>query len=191
MHEVLKKCFGFDSFRTSQEEVCRAVTQRKDVLLVMPTGSGKSLCYQLPGIMLRRDDAGCESADRVDGGSGCEDAIARVRGRANPLGPRPGDITRSLPEVFRRATRLSVHCAGAAARDGASRRCSPNVSRAWSRSMRRIAYRPGATISGRITGHIGQHLPALRPAPVIALTATATPIVQRGHRAAAWPPHTP
>src|SRR4029077_19497883 len=48
--ELLRNGFGFSSFRANQEEVCRAVVEGRDVLLVMPTGSGKSLCYQLPGI---------------------------------------------------------------------------------------------------------------------------------------------
>ena len=48
--ELLSSGFGFSSFRANQEEVCRAVVEGRDVLLVMPTGSGKSLCYQLPGI---------------------------------------------------------------------------------------------------------------------------------------------
>src|SRR6185436_12207083 len=50
LHELLKKYFGFDSFRAGQEIVCRNVTEGKDVLLVMPTGAGKSICYQIPGI---------------------------------------------------------------------------------------------------------------------------------------------
>src|SRR5579885_2244303 len=48
--EVLQHTFGFSAFRANQEAVCRAVVDGKDVLLVMPTGSGKSLCYQLPAI---------------------------------------------------------------------------------------------------------------------------------------------
>ena len=52
LQEVLKNCFGFVSFRPTQEEVCNVLTSGRDALLVMPTGSGKSLCYQLPGIVL-------------------------------------------------------------------------------------------------------------------------------------------
>src|SRR5882757_5724284 len=47
---LLHKTFGFNSFRANQEAVCRAATDGRDVLLVMPTGAGKSLCYQLPAI---------------------------------------------------------------------------------------------------------------------------------------------
>ena len=42
--------FGFAGFRANQEEVCNAAIAGRDLLLVMPTGSGKSLCYQLPAI---------------------------------------------------------------------------------------------------------------------------------------------
>src|ERR1035437_10288620 len=48
--ELLQNAFGFSKFRPNQEAVCEAVTAGKDALLVMPTGSGKSLCYQLPGL---------------------------------------------------------------------------------------------------------------------------------------------
>ncbi len=50
--DLLKKNFGFSSFLPHQESVCTQVNQGRDVLLVMPTGAGKSLCYQLPGIAL-------------------------------------------------------------------------------------------------------------------------------------------
>jgi superfamily II DNA helicase RecQ len=45
--------FGFAQFRANQEAVCRAAVNGRDLLLVMPTGAGKSLCYQLPAIALR------------------------------------------------------------------------------------------------------------------------------------------
>ena len=46
---LLQEKFGFSSFRPGQEAVCDAAAAGRDVLLVMPTGAGKSLCYQLPG----------------------------------------------------------------------------------------------------------------------------------------------
>jgi RecQ family ATP-dependent DNA helicase len=48
--ELLRSVFGFACFRANQEAVCRAAIDGRDLLLVMPTGSGKSLCYQLPAI---------------------------------------------------------------------------------------------------------------------------------------------
>ncbi len=47
---LLRERFRLPSFRPHQEAVCRAVVEGRDVLLVMPTGAGKSLCYQLPGL---------------------------------------------------------------------------------------------------------------------------------------------
>jgi ATP-dependent DNA helicase RecQ len=51
---ALQTHFGFPAFRPGQREACEAALAGRDVLVVMPTGSGKSLCYQLPGLM--RDD---------------------------------------------------------------------------------------------------------------------------------------
>ena len=48
--ELLHRVFGHREFRAHQQEVCEAATAGRDVLLVMPTGAGKSLCYQLPAL---------------------------------------------------------------------------------------------------------------------------------------------
>lgn len=50
--EVLKLYFGYDSFKPGQEETTQAILGGKDVLAVMPTGSGKSICYQVPAMLL-------------------------------------------------------------------------------------------------------------------------------------------
>jgi len=51
-HRVLKDIFGFDGFRPGQEDVMDAVLSGRHVLTVMPTGSGKSLCYQVPSLVM-------------------------------------------------------------------------------------------------------------------------------------------
>lgn len=49
---LLKRYFGYDSFRPLQERVIRAVLSGRDVLAIMPTGAGKSICFQIPAMML-------------------------------------------------------------------------------------------------------------------------------------------
>ena len=51
--KILQKYWGFKEFRESQEEIIENVLQKKDVLALLPTGGGKSLCYQLPAIILK------------------------------------------------------------------------------------------------------------------------------------------
>jgi ATP-dependent DNA helicase RecQ len=49
--QILRTTFGFDAFRSGQAEIVAAILDGRDVLAVMPTGSGKSLCYQLPALL--------------------------------------------------------------------------------------------------------------------------------------------
>ncbi len=51
-YEILKTVFGHDKFRSFQEEAVDSILHQKDVLMILPTGGGKSLCYQLPSLMM-------------------------------------------------------------------------------------------------------------------------------------------
>lgn len=50
--DILKNCFGYDSFRPVQEKIIHSILEGHDVLAVMPTGAGKSICFQVPALML-------------------------------------------------------------------------------------------------------------------------------------------
>src|SRR5213592_1384392 len=50
--DALRARFGFDSFRPGQQDAAAAVLEGRDLVAVMPTGSGKSLCFQLPALLL-------------------------------------------------------------------------------------------------------------------------------------------
>ena len=85
LHQSLRAHFGFAGFRPGQLQACEAALAGRDVLVVMPTGSGKSLCYQLPAL-LREDLTLVVSPlvalmqDQVDalGARGLEDRVAVV-----------------------------------------------------------------------------------------------------------------
>lgn len=52
MNDLLKQYFGYDEFRPGQKEIIQKVIDQENVLGIMPTGSGKSICYQLPSLLL-------------------------------------------------------------------------------------------------------------------------------------------
>ncbi len=170
--------FGFKAFRPNQEAVCRAATDGRDVLLVMPTGAGKSLCYQLPALarsgtalvisplIALMDDqaaklsAGGHAVARIHSGLSRDDSRRACRdyleGKLNFLFIAPERLrVPGFPEMLarRKPSLIAIdeaHCISA-----------------WGHDFR-PDYRT-----------LGEHLPALRPAPIVALTATATPTVQR------------
>ena len=178
LETLLHQTFGFASFRTNQEAVCRAATDGRDVLLVMPTGAGKSLCYQLPAIArggtalvispliaLMDDQAAKLSAAglrvaRIHSGLSREDSRQACRDYLDGtlqflfIAPERMKVP-GFPEMLakRKPALIAIdeaHCISA-----------------WGHDFR-PDYRT-----------LGDYLPSLRPAPVIALTATATPTVQK------------
>lgn len=175
---LLQKTFGFDSFRANQEEVCRAATEGRDVLLVMPTGAGKSLCYQLPA--LAREGTALVISPLI---ALMDDQVAKL----TALNLRVARIHSGLSrEESRQACREYLNGSLQFLFIAPERMRVPGFPEMLAkRKPALIAIDEAHCISQ--WGHdfrpdyrtLGEYLPALRPAPVIALTATATPAVQK------------
>ena len=58
---ALKEVFGYDDFRPGQEDAVAAILRGRDVMAVMPTGAGKSICYQIPALVLEGVTLGAEA----------------------------------------------------------------------------------------------------------------------------------
>ena len=54
LHKLLRKHWGYSEFRAKQESVVQAILSGRDAAVIMPTGGGKSLCYQLPAVVMER-----------------------------------------------------------------------------------------------------------------------------------------
>jgi ATP-dependent DNA helicase RecQ len=178
LESLLHTTFGFSGFRANQEAVCRAATEGRDVLLVMPTGAGKSLCYQLPA--LARGGPALVISPLI---ALMEDQSSKL----SRLGLKVARIHSGIPrEYSRQACRDYLDGTLQFLFIAPERMRVPGFPQMLAkRTPSLVAIDEAHCISA--WGHdfrpdyrtLGEHLPALRPAPIVALTATATPTVQR------------
>ncbi|MGI4852756.1 MAG: DEAD/DEAH box helicase, partial [Janthinobacterium lividum] len=178
LKELLLKTFGFPDFRSSQRAVCEAAVAGRDVLLVMPTGAGKSLCYQLPalartGTALVISPLIALMDDQAQKLSSLGLSVGRIHSGLDREHSRQvcrDYLDGKLQFLFIAPERFRVPGFGAML---AKRPLSLiAIDEAHCISQWGHDFRPDYR-------NLAAHLQALRPAPVLALTATATPQVQR------------
>ncbi len=180
LHENLKKYFGFDSFKDTQELIILNVLEGKDTFVLMPTGGGKSLCYQLPAVVMEGTSIIISPLialmkNQVDSmrSFSTEDGVAHflnssltkaqitkvkqevLKGKTKLLYVAPESLTKEENIDFLKNVKISFYAVDEA-------HCISEWGHDFRPEYRRI--RP-------IINKIGS-------APIIALTATATPKVQ-------------
>ena len=180
IHDYLKKYFGFDTFKGNQEPIIRNVLAGRDTFVLMPTGGGKSLCYQLPAVMKKgiaivisplialmknqvdamRNFSTDDDVAHFLNSSLTKTEIARVKkdvlsGRAKLLYVAPESLTKEENIEFLKNIDISFYAIDEA-------HCISEWGHDFRPEYRRI--RPIIDMIGR--------------SPIIALTATATPKVQ-------------
>lgn len=180
LKDYLKKYFGFDSFKGNQESIIRNVLEEKDGFVLMPTGGGKSLCYQLPALImegtaiiispliaLMKNQVDAMRSFSTDDGiahflnsSLTKSQISKVKedvlaGRTKLLYVAPESLTKEENVLFLNQVKISFYAVDEA-------HCISEWGHDFRPEYRRI--KPIITKIGK--------------APIIALTATATPKVQ-------------